>query len=130
MTQRVNLETFINSTIANVQLSAFRMQKLQEQIATGKKINRPSDDPAGARRVLSLRSEDLKLEQYSRNIVTSIQSLDFSSSALNAIADYLQRIQELTIQGVNGSTDQAGRDSIAAEMNGILEQILHFIAGP
>jgi flagellar hook-associated protein 3 FlgL len=100
------------------------MQKLQEQVTTGKKINRPSDDPAGARRVLSLRSEDLRLEQYSKNIVTSTQSLDFSSSALNTVADYVQRIQELAIQGVNGSTDQAGRDAIASEMNGILEQIL------
>ncbi len=124
MTERVNLESIINSTIANVQLSANRMQKLQEQVTTGKIINRPSDDPAGARRVLSLRSEDLRLEQYSKNIVTSTQSLDFSSSALNTVADYVQRIQELAIQGVNGSTDQDGRDAIASEMNGILESIL------
>ena len=64
MTTRVNLETFINTTLANVQQSTSNMSKLQEQISTGKTVNRASDDPAGARKILSLRSEDLKLDQY------------------------------------------------------------------
>ncbi len=124
MTERVTLETIINSTIANVQLSSFRMQQYQEKITTGKEINRASDDPAGAIKVLSLRSEGLQLEQYSKNIVSSIQSLEYNSSALNGAADLLSRIQELAIQGVNGATDQEGRNAIASEMNGILESIL------
>ena len=124
MTERVNLETFINSTIASVQLSAYRMQQYQEKITTGKEINRASDDPAGAIKVLSLRSEGLKLDQYSENIGSSIQSLEFTSSTLNGAADFLSRIQELSIQGVNGATDQGGRNAIAAEINGILESML------
>ncbi|MEE9604156.1 MAG: flagellar hook-associated protein FlgL [Candidatus Scalindua sp.] len=124
MTERVNLETFINSTIASVQLSSFRMQKYQEKITTGKEINRASDDPAGARKVLSLRSEGLKLEQYSKNIISSIQSLEFTTSTLNGAADFLARAQELAIQGVNGATDQEGRDAVASEINGILESML------
>ena len=124
MTERVTLETIINSTIASVQLSSLRMQKYQEKITTGKEINRASDDPAGTRRVLSLRAEGLQLEQYSKNIVSSIQSLEYNSSALNGAADLLSRIQELAIVGVNGATDQEGRNAIASEMNGILESIL------
>ncbi len=124
MTERVNLETFINSTIASVQLSSFRMQKYQEKITTGKEINRASDDPAGARKVLSLRSEGLKLEQYSKNIISSIQSLEFTTSTLNGAADFLARAQELAIQGVNGATDQEGRNAVASEINGILESML------
>ncbi len=124
MTERVTLETIINSTIANVQLSSFRMQQYQEKITTGKEINRASDDPAGAIKVLSLRAEGLQLDQYSKNIVSSIQSLEYNSSALNGAADLLSRIQELAIQGVNGATDQEGRNAIASEMNGILESIL------
>jgi flagellar hook-associated protein 3 FlgL len=100
------------------------MQQYQEKITTGKEINRASDDPAGARRVLSLRSEGLQLEQYSKNIISSIQSLEYSASALNGAADFLSRVQELAIQGVNGATDQAGRNAVASEMNGILESML------
>ncbi len=124
MTERVNLETFINSTIASVQLSSSRMQQYQEKITTGKEINRASDDPAGTIKVLSLRSEGLKLDQYSENIGSSIQSLEFTSSTLNGAADFLSRIQELSIQGVNGATDQDGRNAIASEINGILESML------
>ena len=124
MTERVTLETIINSTIASVQLSSLRMQKYQEKITTGKEINRASDDPAGTRKVLSLRSEDLKLEQYSKNIVSSIQSLEFTTSTLNGAANFLQRVQELAIQGVNGATDQEGRNAVASEINGILESML------
>ena len=124
MTERVTLETIINSTIANVQLSSFRMQQNQEKITTGKEINRASDDPAGTIKVLSLRSEGLKLDQYSENIGSSIQSLEFTSSTLNGAADFLSRIQELSIQGVNGATDQGGRNAIASEINGILESML------
>jgi flagellar hook-associated protein 3 FlgL len=124
MTERVTLETIINSTIASVQLSSLRMRKYQEKITTGKEINRASDDPAGTRKVLSLRSEDLKLEQYSKNIVSSIQSLEFTTSTLNGAANFLQRVQELAIQGVNGATDQEGRNAVASEINGILESML------
>ena len=124
MPSRVNLATFINSTVRNIQLSAFRMQKLQEQIATGKQINRPSDDPDGARKVLNLRSEDLKLEQFSRNVRTSIQSIEFSESVLHNTANLVQKVQEITVLGVNATTDQGTRNSIAAEINQILEAIL------
>ena len=124
MTTRVNLETFINTTLANVQQSTSNMSKLQEQISTGKKINRPSDDPAGARKILSLRSEDLRLDQYASNIKTATQSLDFNASVLQSTSDILQRITELTMQGVGDATDQHGKKIIANEINQLLETVL------
>ena len=124
MATRVNLETFISSTLANVQKSTSNMSRLQEQISTGKKVNRASDDPAGARKILSLRSEDLRLDQYASNIQTATQSLDFSAAALSNTSDILQRITELTMQGVNGATDQSGRTIIANEINQLLETIM------
>jgi flagellar hook-associated protein 3 FlgL len=124
MTTRVNLETLINTTLANVRQSTSNMSKLQEQISTGKKINRPSDDPSGARKILSLRSEDLRLDQYASNIETATASLDFNASVLQNASDILQRITELTMQGVNESTDPAGKKVIANEINQLLETIL------
>ncbi|MBC8549610.1 MAG: flagellar hook-associated protein FlgL [Candidatus Brocadiales bacterium] len=124
MPTRVNLETFISSTLANVQKSTSNMSRLQEQISTGKKVNRASDDPAGARKILSLRSEDLRLDQYAANIQTATQSLDFNAAALSNTSDILQRITELTMQGVSGATDQSGRTIIANEINQLLETIM------
>jgi flagellar hook-associated protein 3 FlgL len=100
------------------------MQKLQEQIATGKKIIRPSDDPDGARKVLNFRSENLKLEQFSKNVQTSKQSIQYSESILQNTADSINRVQELIIQGVNPTTSQGVRDVVAKEINGMLETVL------
>ncbi len=124
MTTRVTLETIINSTLLNVQRSTSNLSKLQEQISTGKKVNRPSDAPAGARRILNIRSEDFRLDQYASNVQTATQSINFSSSILQNTADMLQRIQELTMQGVNATTDQNGRNAIASEIDQLVESIL------
>ncbi|MFQ5963010.1 MAG: flagellar hook-associated protein FlgL [Candidatus Scalinduaceae bacterium] len=124
MTTRVSLEMLTNATLANIQLSTSRMQKLQEQISTGKKVNRPSDNPADARKILNLNSEFTRLEKYSSNIQTSIQSLEFNASVLDNLANLVQRAQELTVQGVNGTMDQTGRNIIANEINQLLESAL------
>jgi flagellar hook-associated protein 3 FlgL len=124
MTTRVSLETIINSTIYNVQRSTSSLSKLQEQISTGKKVNRPSDEPADARRILNLRSEGFRLDQYASNVQLGIQSLNITSSTLQNTADVLSRIQELTIQGVSSTTDQTGRNAIATEINALVESIL------
>lgn len=124
MTTRVNLETFINTTLANVQQSTSNMSRLQEQISTGKKVNRASDDPAGARKILSLRSEDLRLDQYTSNIQTATQALEFNASVLQNTSDIMNRITELTMQGISDSTDQNGKSIIAKEINQLLETII------
>ncbi|ODS32173.1 MAG: flagellar hook-associated protein FlgL [Candidatus Scalindua rubra] len=124
MTTRVNLETFINTTLTNIQQSTSQMSKLQEQISTGKKINRPSDEPAGARKILNLRSEDLRLDQFSSNIQTATQSLEFGESVLQNTSNMIQRVQELTMQGVSDTVDQNGRNIIASEINQLLESVL------
>jgi len=124
MATRVNLETVINSTIFNVQRSTSNLSKLQEQISTGKKVNRPSDAPAGSRRILNIRSETFRLDQYASNVQTAKQSLNFNSSTLQSTADLLQRIQELTMQGVSDTTDSDGRKSIASEINQLVESVL------
>ena len=82
MSTRINLQTFINTTLTNVQKSTSNMSRLQEQISTGKKVNRASDDPAAARKILSLRSEDLSLDQFTANIQTATQALDFTAASL------------------------------------------------
>ncbi len=124
MTTRVNLETIINSTIFNVQRSTSKLSKLQEQISSGKIVNRPSDAPAGARQILSLRSETFRLGQYASNVKIATQTLNFNSSTLQGTANILQRIQELTMQGVNSTTDSDGRKAIASEINELVESVL------
>ncbi len=124
MTTRVTLETFVNSTLTSVQKSTSNINKLQEQISTGKKINRPSDDAAGTRKILSLRSDDLRLDQYISNIQTATSALSYNESTLNTVSGVLQRITELTMQGVSDSAGQETRNINAGEINQLLETVL------
>ena len=71
-----------------------------------------------------MRSEGIRLDTFSSNIETGVQSLSFSTSTLQGAAGLVQRVQELTIQGLNGTIDQGGRNTIAAEINQILESLL------
>ncbi len=124
MTTRVTLETFVNSTLSSVLKSTSNMNKLQEQISTGKKINRPSDDAAGARKILSLRSDSLRLDQYTSNIQTATSAINYNESTLNTIANVLQRITELTIQGISDTSGQETRNINASEINQLLDTVL------
>lgn len=123
MPARSTLVESANIALVNIQVSAARMQVLQEQVSTGKKINRPSDGPSETRKILSLRSEGRQLDQYKSNIQTAKQSLEFSSSALQSMTELVERIQELTVQGISDNTGQLGRRTIASEINALLESI-------
>lgn len=124
MTIRTTLESLVNTSVLNIEQNNSRLQMLQEQIATGKKVNRPSDSPSDAGKILNLRAEDIRLDTYSSNIETGKQLLDFNASILESIAGQIQRVQQLTVQAVSATMDQNGRNNIANEINGILETVM------
>ena len=64
---RVTQHLISMSSLANVQASLNRSAKLQEQMTSGKVLNRPSDSPTGTVTSLSLRSQISAQEQYAAN---------------------------------------------------------------
>lgn len=110
-------------------LQAFGVQQtklahLQQQISTGVRITKPSDDPAGSARVLELQQTIEINEQYQINIDLADQRLSLEDTVLQNIGDALIRIKELTIQGNSGSQDIVSRNAIANEVDERYEQLL------
>ncbi|MFY7949660.1 MAG: hypothetical protein ACOVRP_10650, partial [Gemmatimonas sp.] len=66
----------------DVQSGLFRYTQLQEQIATQRRVNRPSDDPAAALQILPLRSDLANLQQLSDNVSLARESLNTSTASL------------------------------------------------
>lgn len=98
--------------------------KLQQQLATGKRIVSPSDDPAGAARLIGL-SEAAKLaDQYQRNISSARTALELEDTVLASVVDNLQRARELAVQGLNDSNSAQDRASIALEIRQIKDEVL------
>lgn len=93
----------------NLQKNRSEMAELQNQAATQKRINKPSDDPVASARVLATRSEDRGIQQFVKNIHQARSFLDYTDQSLSEMSDLLVRAKELAIQQSNDAG--ASRDT-------------------
>jgi flagellar hook-associated protein 3 FlgL len=110
--------------ITQVRASQQRIAVAQEQIATGKRINRPSDDPLGAGAVVRLRTTQTALEQYKRNAEVAHDSLLAADNAIEGYEQTLDRVRAVLTQGASSLTGQNAREAIAIEIDSLRAQIL------
>ncbi|MDP6776709.1 MAG: flagellar hook-associated protein FlgL [Candidatus Latescibacteria bacterium] len=108
----------------NLRRTNFRLNQLQNMLATGTRINDPSDDPSAASRSLLLRSDIRNTEQYQRNIDEGVGFMDFVDSTLDDLVNTLIRIRGLAIQGASDTVNSGDRDIIASEVNELLEHVI------
>jgi flagellar hook-associated protein 3 FlgL len=119
---RVTQHTIATNSLANLQANLGRVSQLQEQMTSGKVINRPSDSPTGTVSALDLRAEVRTTEQYSRNANDAVSWLGTQDTTLQSINDVLQRVRVLTLQGSNqGAMGPAARQALAAEVSSLRE---------
>jgi len=102
-----------------------RMDKYQQQLATGMKISVPSDDPVVAARALKLRTDVAQVDQYRRNVDDAMSWVDITESTLNNIGDVIQRARELAVQGNNGTMTETDRIKIAEEIKQLKNQLIN-----
>lgn len=100
-----------------------RLNELNEQIATGKKVSRPSDNPTGAISILSTNSSMNKIETYKKNIDNASSEIDATDRATLSLIDSLHRAKELTVQAANATSGTSELNSINAEIKQLTEQI-------
>lgn len=109
----------------NRQMSALNVKaaQLQEQIATGKRLTAPSEDPVAAGRLSRLAMREADQGQYASNVKLAQSLLGQSDAALESIAVNLQRAQELAIRASNGTMSESNRAATAKELDAILEDL-------
>lgn len=110
-------------------LKAFAVQqtkliKLQEQISTGTRINKPSDDPAASARILELEQVSKLNMQFQVNIDLADNRLMLEESAIASMENVLLRVRELALQANNATQDSVSRESIAFEVEELNSQLL------
>ena len=121
---RVTNGMLANNMMRNINRNMTRMDKLQQNMATGKKFLKPSDDPIGVSRSLRLNTDIAVMEQYKRNVDDSISWLETTEMAMNNMIAVLQRTRELTVQAANDTNDIGERRAIAAEIDQLREQLI------
>ncbi|HEY2477624.1 MAG TPA: flagellar hook-associated protein FlgL [Solirubrobacterales bacterium] len=100
-----------------------RLTQLQRELASGKRITRPSDDPFGAGRTLQLSGELEGFKQYKSNVDDGLGWVSATETALTQITNTVQRARELLVQGGNDSNGQVAREGIAAEIEALTEAV-------
>ena len=101
-----------------------KLNQTQLQLATGKKILKPSDDPAVATQLLNLSSLKANNLQYDRNINTAQNELELQESVLASSGNVLQRVRELVIQANNGTQSEQSHKAIADEISNLTSELL------
>lgn len=122
---RITNSMLANNMLNNIGKNLVRMDKFQNQLATGKKIDKPSDDPVVAARSLKLRTDVGEVEQFKRNANDAISWLNITDDSLSKMNDIMQRARELTVQGSNGTNTPGDTQKIGAEINQLREQMIH-----
>jgi flagellar hook-associated protein 3 FlgL len=122
---RVTQHTIATSSLANLQANLGRVSQLQEQMTSGKVINRPSDSPTGTISALDLRAQIKGAEQHSRNADDGLAWLTTADTTLSSVNAVLQRVRVLTLQGLNtGATGPDARAALASEVSSLRDSVL------
>lgn len=93
----------------------------QREVATQRRIQRPSDDPLAARDAVLQRTTLEGVEAHRRGIGSAISRLDAGDAALGDLTDVLHRARELAVQGANGTLAAVDRQTLALEMDQLAE---------
>lgn len=96
----------------------------QEQLTTGKRVNRASDDPAAAARAERALAAELHTDATQRAVDASQNAMTLAESALGDASDLLQQIREAMVAAGNGSYSDSERRSQADKIAGLRDQLL------
>ncbi len=121
---RITQGMLSNDSLKNLNNNLRSIQSLNEQLSTGKKINKPSDDPVGISFSLRYKEDLAQNEQFQRNSDYAKSKIIQTEDAISSVDDVLQRARELAVQGANDTNSKESRKTIAAEIHQMYEQLI------
>ncbi len=105
-----------------------RLQKQQNtaalELATGSKINAPSDDPGGAATLAGINDLSSQVDSFQQSITSITGQLATADSTLSSVVTALQRAITLGVEGANGTLSASDRADVASELSGIQGQLV------
>src|SRR3972149_5639031 len=120
---RVSNNLLSNTVMGNMQRNLEKLFELQNSASSGKKINKPSDDPAGAAKLINYNSAISKAEQYQRNIGNGAAFLNATETAVSSTQDILMRAKELALYARSETNSAADRNFMAKEVEQLYQQV-------
>lgn len=122
---RITNNMLINNMLSNLGTNLNRVSKNQSQLATGKKINLPSDDPIVASRALKLRTDVAEIQQFKRNVEDATSWMEITETTLEQIGEVIHRAKELAVQASNGTNTPEDMEKTKLEVEQLKIQMTH-----
>lgn len=121
---RISTNTLYESGLARMNDSQAKLLKTQQQVASGKRILTPADDPVGAARVLNLKQGQELNAQYAVNRQNAKNSLSLEESVLQKATSLIQDVKTLVIQAGNPSYDSEQLKYIAVDLQTHFDELV------
>ncbi len=113
-----------NNTLYNIFTNNEKLLKAQEELASGKRINKPSDDPTGLNRVLDYRARISSTDQHIRNIDEGVAWLNLADSTLNTMSEVMRRAKEISVSQAGAPATAETRRTYAKDIDNIISQMV------
>jgi len=121
---RITQRAVADTALRGLQGNLSRVQRLQEQLSSGKRIGHVSDDPSGSAAAMTFRSQRTAAEQYLRNIEQVSGRLNVTDDTLTTLSDRLRGVRQLLIQSNNAAVNAEGRSALAAQISAIRGEVV------
>jgi len=124
MGTRISTFSTYRRVLLGLRKNQFANLRAQEQLSSGRRILRPSDDPTGAARAIRLERRIADVDRYRRTITQGLTAVEAGASSLTTASGLMTQARELLLQGMNGTLSQDDRDSIAVQFDLLRNQMV------
>ena len=122
---RMTSRMMSDRALLGMQTGLDRLGKVQEQLTTGRIINRPSDDPTAATSAMRLRSSVATQKQYARNANDATAWLSQIDATFSSVTSQVRRARDVALQGANdGAMGPQAREALATEVDQLREGLI------
>ncbi len=120
---RITSQMMVSRSLRDVAQNLNRLGSVQRDLSTGRRIHRPSDDPASAARAETIKTNLAQQAQYAKNIQAAGETLALTDTTLGSVTDTMMRLRQLAVQGSNGGLLQADREALKREVLEVKESL-------
>ena len=121
---RISTVTMFEQSLSSMNRQQGDFMKVGQQLAAGRRVVNPSDDPQAASRAVQVSQSMAVTQQYSDSRISARNALSQEESVLDSVGDAIASAKTLIIHAANDSLSDADRDSIASELRGIYETVI------
>jgi len=114
---RITQRMMTQNSLAGVNRNLTAVSSLQDQLSTGKAINKPADSPTGTNSAMQLRGALALNGQYDRNMTDGRTWLSTADTTLTSMINQVQAVRTLAVQAANDTLSDTDRQALAAQVD-------------